>query len=148
MADNINAYCDICGKGYHMCISCRDMARTRPWQKHTCCAEHYKVFQIVRGVNTGVYTKSEANERLDNVNLSDLNSFKPSVKRLVKSIIRENKASKVAEPTKVQEVTEIAEVPEVSDAPEVISVVDNFGVVGEQEGANDTEDASEQVEAE
>ena len=49
MADNTNATCIICGKRYRMCLSCRDYARTHPWQIYTDNAEHYVIHQIIKG---------------------------------------------------------------------------------------------------
>lgn len=89
MAEKNNATCSICGKDYHMCLSCKDSMQLAPWKVHTDTSEHYKVFQIIRGVSTGVYNKDEARTKLKNVDLSDLNSFRPHIKKVIKDILKE-----------------------------------------------------------
>ena len=91
----INAYCTICGRGYHKCLACRDYAVLHPWQMYTDSSEHYKIFQILHGYNTGVFTKDEARARFQNIDLTDLETFRPDIKSAVKAIINdEDKAGK------------------------------------------------------
>lgn len=87
MAETINATCIVCGKGYHKCISCRDMVRLHPWQTHTDTSEHYKIYQILHGHATDVYSKEEAKEKLQLVDLSDINTFKPEVQAYIHKIM-------------------------------------------------------------
>lgn len=93
MAEKNNATCSICGKPYHMCLSCKDTINLSPWKIHTCTSEHYKVFQIIRGFSTGVYTKEEAKVKLNNVDLHDLESFREHIKVLIKDILKEKKVN-------------------------------------------------------
>lgn len=90
MAEN-NAVCSICGKEYYNCLSCHDSIKVNPWKAFTDTSEHYKVFQIVRGYNTGVYNKEEARVKLKNVNLGDLESYMPNIKKIIKDILKEEK---------------------------------------------------------
>ena len=90
MAEN-NAVCSICGKAYHLCLSCSDTIKLHPWKTYTDSQECFKVFQVVRGFSTGVYTKDEAKEKLQNVDLKDLNSFRPHIKKIIKDILKEDK---------------------------------------------------------
>ena len=89
MAEKNNATCSICGKGYHVCLSCRDSMALSPWLVHTDTSAHYKIYQIIRGYSTKMYTKEEARERLKNVNLSDLNTFNKNIKDKIKDIMKE-----------------------------------------------------------
>ena len=91
MAEQNNTTCSICGNPYYLCMSCRDSLQTNPWKVHTDTSEHYKIYQIIRGFNTNVYTKDEARIKLKNVNLDDLNSFRPHIKKIIKDIIKEDK---------------------------------------------------------
>lgn len=84
-----NAFCSICGKGYHMCLTCKDYARLHPWQLHTDTSEHYKIYQILHGYNHGFYEKEEAKELLQEVDLSDMDGFKEDVKNNILRIIGE-----------------------------------------------------------
>ena len=92
MAEKNNAVCSICGKGYHVCLSCADAMKVQPWKSFTDTSECFKVFQVVRGFSTGVYTKDEAKEKLQNVDLKDVDSFRPHIKKIVKDILKEEKA--------------------------------------------------------
>lgn len=96
MAEKNNAKCSICDKDYYLCLSCKDTLSLHPWRVHTCCSSHYQVYQIIRGYNTGVYDKNEARTKLKNVDLSDLNSFRPHIKKIVKDILRESVVKNIA----------------------------------------------------
>ena len=91
MAEKNNAVCSICGNSYYLCMSCRDSIKVNPWKIHTDTSEHYKVYQIIHGLSTNVYTKDEAKTKLKNVNLDDMNSFRPHIKEIIKDILKEDK---------------------------------------------------------
>ena len=91
MADKNNAKCSICGNEYYVCLSCHDSMKLHPWKIHCCSASHFQVFQVLRGFSTNVYTKDEAKEKLQNINLEDLNSFRPHIKKVIKDILKEDK---------------------------------------------------------
>ena len=90
VAENKNAICSICGRSYHRCLSCRDSMKFQPWKMFTDTAEHYKVFQAIRGLSTGVYDNEEFKSKLKNIDLSDLESYEESVKVLIKDALKEN----------------------------------------------------------
>ena len=113
MAEN-NAVCSICGKAYHLCLSCSDAMKLHPWKTYTDTQECFKVFQVVRGFSTGVYTKDEAKEKLQNVDLKDVDSFRPHIKEIVKDILREEKV--------VVEITEKIENTVVEDVAEIENI--------------------------
>lgn len=103
MAEKINASCSICGKGYYKCLSCQSEIKAMPWKQYTDTSEHYKIFQVIRGYNTGVYTKDEAKEKLQAIDLSDLNELRDNIKKIIKDIMKEDKkivkdAEKIEEP--------------------------------------------------
>ena len=91
MAEKHNATCAICGSSYYMCISCKDMMNLNPWKRHTDTSEHYKIYQILRGRNTGVYTKDEAKAKLKTVDLSDFDNLLCNIKKSITEIMREDK---------------------------------------------------------
>lgn len=122
MAEN-NAVCSICGKEYYACLSCHDSIKVNPWKVFTDTSEHYKVFQIVRGYNTGVYTKDEARVKLNNVNLDDMNSFMPNIKKTIKDILKERKpvvksVEKIEEPIEESIEEEFIELAHTTDVTE------------------------------
>ena len=91
MAEKNNAVCSICGKEYYLCMSCRDSIKVNPWKMHCDTAPHYQVYQVIHGYNTNVYTKDEARTKLKNINLDDVESFRPHIKEIIKDILKENK---------------------------------------------------------
>lgn len=91
MTEKINATCSICGRGYYMCLSCKDMMSLNPWKQHTDTSEHYKIYQILRGYSTGVYNQDEAKSKLQMVDLSDLNDLRDNIKELIVNVIGEDK---------------------------------------------------------
>lgn len=96
-----NATCSICGKPYNMCNSCRHDSPII-WKKFCDTAEHYKIYQIVHGYTTGIYTDAEAAKRLGNVNLSDLDELKPNIRDIINNIknnIEKTKKRKVSKKT-------------------------------------------------
>ena len=110
MAEKHNATCKICGKSYYACMSCADTIKLHPFKSFTDTAEHFKVFQVVRGLSTGVYTKEEAKEKFKNIDLGDVESFRPHIRDIIKDVLKENEV--VVETTEeientVEEVTEV-----------------------------------------
>lgn len=103
MTKENNAVCSICGKEYHVCLSCSDAMKLHPWKIYTDSQECFKVFQVVRGFSTGVYTKDEAREKLQNIDLKDINSFRPHIKEIVKDILKEEKV--IVEEVATEELT-------------------------------------------
>ena len=89
MAEKHNATCSICGRSYYACMSCRDSMQLHPYKSFTDTAEHYKVFQAVRGYSTGVYNKDEFKSKLKNIDLSDLESYREHIKDLIKDVLKE-----------------------------------------------------------
>lgn len=111
MAEKNNAVCDICGKEYYVCLSCSDAMKLHPYKSFTDTAEHFKVFQVVRGFLTGVYTKDEAREKFKNIDLKDMDSFKPHIKKIIKDVLKEDKTVvKVAEKIENTVVEDVEEV--------------------------------------
>lgn len=115
MAEKNNSVCSICGKEYYACLSCSDAMKLHPWKIYTDTQECFKVFQVVRGFSTGVYTKDEAKEKLQNVDLKNVDSFRPHIKKIVKDILKEEKVvvktTEKIENTVVKDVAEdVAEV--------------------------------------
>ena len=96
MAEKINATCSICGKGYYKCLSCQSMMQSQPWKQYTDTSEHYKIYQAVRGFTTGMYTKDETRERLQSIDLSDLNELRDNIQEIIKDVLKDNEKSFIA----------------------------------------------------
>ena len=89
MTEKNNATCKICGKPYYVCMSCADSMKAHPWKVFTDTANCYKIFQVVRGLSTNVYTKDEAKEKFKNIDLKDIESFRPHIKDIIKDVLKE-----------------------------------------------------------
>ena len=90
MAEKNNATCSICDSEYYVCLSCQDSMKLHPWKIHCCSPSHFQVFQIIRGVSTGVYTKDEFKSKLKNIDLSDLDSYREHIKTLIEDALKED----------------------------------------------------------
>lgn len=123
MTEKNNAVCSICGKEYYACLSCSDAMKLHPFKSFTDTAEHFKVFQVVRGLSTGVYTKDEAKEKFKNIDLKDIESFRPHIKKIIKDVLKEDKAEVVVETTEEIEHTVVKDVVEVKVEETEISEV-------------------------
>ena len=95
MGEQNNATCSICGNPYHLCLSCKDSMKLHPWKIHCCSPDCYKTFQVVKGYNTGVYTKEEFKSKLKNIDLSNLENYKENIKVLIKDTLKEEKEESV-----------------------------------------------------
>lgn len=109
MAEKNNAVCKICGNEYYVCLSCSDAMKLHPWKIYTDNSNCFQIFQVVRGFSTGVYTKDEAREKLQNVDLKNIESLRPHIRDIVKDILK--KENPVTNPVDTETVsTEIAEI--------------------------------------
>lgn len=93
--NNINAYCSICGKGYHLCYSCSNMKTIKPWRSVTDTIECYKIYLALHGYTLSK-NKDIAKIELENCDLTGLDNFNPSIKSVIKEIMAENKKIKYA----------------------------------------------------
>lgn len=101
MGSQNNAICDVCGKPYKLCLSCKDHLALQPWKVHTDTAEHYKVYQVLLGFNTGVYDIAEAKAKLQTIDLSDKDTYLTEIKEVIDKILAyEDKPVEVNEPVK------------------------------------------------
>ena len=100
-----NSTCSICGKEYYLCLSCQNHKLT-PWKLHTDTSEHYKIYQILHGYTCDIYTKEEARNKLKNVDLSDLETFRESIKDRINDILSNNEQGDLNEIYKSEETNE------------------------------------------
>lgn len=102
-----NATCRICGKGYYMCLSCKDMIALNPWKIHTDTSEHYKIYQVIHGYSTGVFDKNEAKRRLSTIDLSDFDKLRDNIKDIIANIKSEdNEPDNVVSSDKLEGITD------------------------------------------
>lgn len=100
-------------------MGCGNAKQLQPWKTYCCSPDCYKVFQVVKGFSTGMYAKDEFKSKLNNIDLSNLESFRESVKIVIKDALKEDKpVAKIVKEVKPVEVvteTKIAEVEEVKE---------------------------------
>lgn len=90
MTNKLNAKCAICGKPYHMCMSCgKDKGLV--WKRFCDTPEHYKIYQLVHGYTTGLYTKAEAKRKLKNIDTSDIDELRPNIREILVGIMGNDK---------------------------------------------------------
>lgn len=90
MAQEINHYCIICGKGYHACDSCYEVKTFKPWRILTDTIEHWKIYMTINDFKDGIISKDEAARQLQNCDLTGKESFKPSAKKSIEKILSES----------------------------------------------------------
>ncbi len=86
--NNINAYCSICGEGYHLCSTCQNTKSFKPWRTVTDTIAHYKIYMAIHGYTISK-DKKEAKRQLETCDLSGLDNFKPEIKSVIKEILKE-----------------------------------------------------------
>lgn len=102
MKEMNNATCSICGNPYHMCVSCKDMMSMSPWKKYTDTIDCFKVYQVIKGYSTKVYTKEEFKSKLKNIDLSNLENYREHIKALIKDALKDDEVVKpIVEPISV-----------------------------------------------
>ena len=93
MENNINAFCKICGSGYHVCNSCLEQKTFSPWRTVTDTIEHYKIYIVLHSYSiTG--DKEKAKLELQKCDLNGLDNFRPEIKSMINEIIQEPKKAK------------------------------------------------------
>ena len=131
MKEKNNAVCSICDKDYYLCLSCRDSIQLAPYKVHCCSADCYKVFQVIRGFSTGVYTKEEFKSKLQNIDLSNLDNYREHIKSLIKDALKEKSVVKAVEETKPVK-TAATEIKEESVEKQIVSRKRNYRAEVEQ----------------
>lgn len=93
-ANKPNATCAICGKPYRMCYSCKKNDGSMVWKRFCDTPEHYKIYQLVHGYTTGLYTKSEAKRKLKNIDTSDIDELRSHIRDILMDIMGSDKSGK------------------------------------------------------
>lgn len=90
-----NATCIICGKGYHLCIACeRTKGNWKQWKMITDTENCYDIYHVLNDYNFGKITKDEARILLEKLDLKEVDSFRESVKKMIKEIMKKERTVK------------------------------------------------------
>ena len=108
MAQELNATCDICGKKYHICSSCKEVKSFTPWRTVTDTMQHYIIF-LALSEYTKTKDKEKAKEELSKCDLSELDTFNENIKTAIKEIMAEGK-EKIVETVSEETVKENVEI--------------------------------------
>ncbi|MCI8962862.1 MAG: hypothetical protein HFG37_04015 [Eubacterium sp.] len=84
----INAHCDICGAGYHICNTCLQQKSFKSWRVVTDTVEHYKIYMAVHGYTLS-QDKETAKRELEKCDLSGLEDFNPPIRAVIQEILSE-----------------------------------------------------------
>ena len=90
---NINAYCSICGNGYHVCCTCAEQRIFKPWRSVADTIDHYKIYMAIHGYTIS-NNKEKAKDELEKCDLSDLENFRPEIRKVIKEILVKPKCQK------------------------------------------------------
>ena len=108
MSQELNATCDICGKKYHICSSCKEVKSFTPWRTVTDTMQHYIIF-LALSEYTKTKDKEKAKEELSKCDLSELDTFNENIKSAIKEIMADGK-EKVVETVSEETVEENVEI--------------------------------------
>lgn len=108
MSENINAHCAICNRGYHICNSCAEQKKLKPWRSVTDTIDHYKIYLAIHGYTISK-NKEQAKKELESCNLFDLESYNPEIKKVIKEIISEPKRAKTSTKKKEENIEIVPE---------------------------------------
>ena len=108
MSQELNATCDICGKKYHICSSCKEVKSFTPWRTVTDTMQHYIIF-LALSEYTKTKDKEKAKEELSKCDLSELDTFNENIKTVIKEIMAEGK-EKIVETVSEENVKENVEI--------------------------------------
>ena len=106
MAQELNATCDICGKKYYVCNSCKEVKSFTPWRTVTDTMQHYIIF-LALSEYTKTKDKEKAKEELSKCDLSELDTFNENIKSATKEIMKEKKNAETVSEETVKENVEI-----------------------------------------
>lgn len=85
-----NAICDICGKPYRVCHTCQEIKSFKPWRTVTDTFPHYMIFLTLSDY-TKNKNKEKAKKELSKCDLSELETFRPEIKSVIKEIMDDDK---------------------------------------------------------
>lgn len=113
MSEELNATCDVCGKKYHVCVSCLQQKTFKPWRTVVDTIDHYKIYMAVHGY-TVTKDKELAKKELSVCDLSELDSFSDNIKKAINEILLEDKENATGSMVKIKtpkrtKVTAVAE---------------------------------------
>ena len=106
MSQELNATCDICGKKYHICSSCKEVKSFTPWRTVTDTMQHYLIF-LALSEYTKTKDKEKAKEELSKCDLSELDTFNENIKSAIKEIMAKEKNVETVSEENVKENVEI-----------------------------------------
>lgn len=97
MTQELNGICSVCGNKYHVCQICEQRkGQWESWKLITDTSEHYQIFVILRDYDSKRITKGQAKELLSSYDLSQKETWNPSIKKILNKIFAEQKKKKIS----------------------------------------------------
>ena len=88
MEEYFNAICAICGRKYHVCGVCQKTREFTPWRRITDSRNCYKIFMILSDYSNGRADKETTKQKLADCDLSEYETFKPSIRETLEKILK------------------------------------------------------------
>lgn len=107
--ENLNATCSICGKKYHMCVTCSEVKSFMPWRTIVDTVNCYKIFLILRDYTNKSKTKESAKADLEKCDLTEISIFIPEIKSTIEEIIKDEMRIKKIKTLSVKEKYDVYE---------------------------------------
>ncbi len=107
--ENLNATCSICGKKYHMCVTCNDVKSFMPWRTIVDSVNCYKIFLILRDYTNKAKSKEDTKTKLKKCDLSEVNIFIPEVKTVIEEILKEETKNRKIKTLPMEEKDNVSE---------------------------------------
>lgn len=101
MSEILNSTCDICGKKYHTCITCKSVKTFKPWRTITDTIECYKIYMIIHDYTNNAITREKAKEELSACVLPS--ELQPHIKNVIDEIMNVEKTTVKSKKTEVKE---------------------------------------------
>lgn len=82
-----NRVCNVCGKAYEYCNNCSDNGhKGETWRNIYCSENCKKIFDVLSAQAFNHITDKEAKEKLKELDLSKVDTFKDSYKKQIRQI--------------------------------------------------------------
>lgn len=98
MALEPNAVCDVCGRPYRMCGTCQEITTFKPWRTVADSLPHFMIYTALHDYTVNK-NKATAKELLEKCDLSELETFRAEVKKIIHEIMDDQEQPKNVAPS-------------------------------------------------
>ena len=105
----LNRTCGICRKKYSYCPSCAADANKPTWLAIFCCENCRDLYNVINDYEYKHLTKKEALDKLNNLDLSNVEALPGSLKQVFDEILKQEKEELFVESSNIEEAIEVVE---------------------------------------